>query len=206
MDDKKKIVIVAVLFVVIAAVGAFQFTSAGTPPPPAEKPKQANKKVDSAEAEAEGPKNPLVANLLPPRDPFQEPVLASPEEPPPTKVNPLPQPDRTFRQGPRPSSLGGDLPPFNMDALPGASKEGGLGGFKPVQPEEPPFDYGLVGVIVGSRPAAVFRDAQGNQRLITRGGSLDADSSVESISRGEVVVNFRGKKLRLTMGGNPGAK
>jgi hypothetical protein len=60
--------------------------------------------------------------------------------------------------------------------------------------------------MLGAKPMAVFTDAQGNQRLILLGGSLDADSKVTSIDRDAVTVRFHGKTLRLTVEGTPNAK
>jgi hypothetical protein len=71
---------------------------------------------------------------------------------------------------------------------------------------EPPFGYSVSGVIVGQHPAAVFTDAQGNQRLVQLGGSLDAETKVIGIEKGKVTVKHGSKTLRFEMGGNPNGK
>ena len=76
-------------------------------------------------------------------------------------------------------------------------------GVAPSGPDPSAFGYQVSGVIVGSKPAAVFTDSGGNQRLVPVGGSLDGDSKVISIDKGQVTVEHRGKKLRLPLGGNP---
>ena len=71
-------------------------------------------------------------------------------------------------------------------------------------PDPNQFSYTVSGVITGgNKPAAVFTDSSGNQRLVPVGGSLDGDSKVVAIDRGNVTIEHRGKKQRLSLGGNP---
>ena len=62
------------------------------------------------------------------------------------------------------------------------------------------FTMSLAAVIMGDRPAAVFQDEQGNQRLVTLGGRVDGDSVVTRIQRGTVTVAHKGKTVTLTVG------
>lgn len=57
--------------------------------------------------------------------------------------------------------------------------------------------------MTGSKPIAVFSDSNGNQRLVPVGGSLDGDSKVVAVEKGSVTIEHRGKKQRLSLGGNP---
>jgi hypothetical protein len=71
-------------------------------------------------------------------------------------------------------------------------------------PDPSRFGYTVSGVITGGgKPAAVFTDSSGNQRLVPVGGSLDGDSKVVSIDRSNVTIEHRGKTQRLSLGGNP---
>jgi hypothetical protein len=97
------------------------------------------------------------------------------------------------------------IPPFQIETggrLPGAGEVG----LTATGPDPSAFSYRVSGVIVGARPAAVFTDPQGNQRLVSVGSSLDGDSKVVAIERGQVTVEHRGKKLRLSLGGTPNEK
>jgi hypothetical protein len=72
--------------------------------------------------------------------------------------------------------------------------------------EDHPFAYKVVGVIGGSRPAALFEDSAGNQKVVPEGTRIDSDSRVMSVGDGTVSISFRGKTLRLSVGGDPVGK
>ncbi len=206
-DDKKKIAIVGILFLVVIAVGAFQFTTGASAPAPATKKLAALAKPDA-------PVVPPVPNLavsgnLPERDPFQSVVLEGED----VKATPISSPTPQTHPVPEPPRMGGRIRTNRLGdvpVLPNPTGPGGISGsgqeVRPVVPPEVPFTYSLAGILVGTRPAAVFRDAQGGQRLVQQGGALDGDTQVISIDREIVSVRFRGKTLRLTIGGNPSAK
>lgn len=193
MDDKKKLIVVVVLAVIILAVGAFQLTSGGSAP--AETPK-AEKKVADAKTTAidEGPKNLEVASPLAMRDPFEPgqiaPTLTEPD-PAPTKPDPKPSPRPTGVQNPIDLTGIGQLPGANI-------------GIQPVEPPAPKdvFSYSLAGIVLGDRPAALFADGAGNQKLVREGGAIDGDARLVSISRGKVTVTYKGEKISITLGGN----
>ena len=102
---------------------------------------------------------------------------------------------------PEPQPRGRQLPPMEIS--------GNSFGNAPLQVQPEPvakFSFSVSGVMLGSKPMAVFTDAQGSQRLVMLGGSLDPDTKVISIDKDAVTVRFHGKTLRLTVEGNPNAK
>jgi hypothetical protein len=48
---------------------------------------------------------------------------------------------------------------------------------------------------------AVFKDSQGNQRIVPLGGYVDADTKVVGIERGKVRVKTRDGEQTLTLEG-----
>lgn len=205
MKDKKKLMAIAALGAVLVGMGAFTLLGGSEPPPPpVVSKKDTAKTADAAKvaAEAEGPKNPSVASALPQRDPFKDAMLQS--DAPKVAAPQLPPPVKAHVSRPRFNGSGDQLP-----VLPQFDKSGTLAGQIGVQaagPDPSAFNYRVSGVIVGARPAAVFTDSQGNQRLVSVGASLDGDSKVLAIDRGQVTVQYRGKTLRLTLGGTPNEK
>lgn len=153
----------------------------------------------------DSPLRKLYAYKLPTRDPFADTTnvpktdaVQQPSQP----TQPTSKPPRTGSRPPM-SELG-PLDPSQFQ-LPGAN--GGISVTPGVGlPVADAFNYRVTGVIEGARPAAVFSDDQGNQRLIAAGDSIDGDSKVLSVSKGKVVVSHKGKKITLTMGGQPDAK
>jgi hypothetical protein len=210
MDDKQKTVAVAALAVVVVGVGAFQFLG-GSSGPSSKKPKTDKAHVSSSPAgdakkaakDVSTPPDPLLATPLPTRDPFQEGKI--------TNALPDPNAGRGAQQGKGIRVPGGGrIPPFDTSGgrgpYPMTGSPGALPGSLPPKPDV--FSMTLAAVIVGDKPAAVFQDEQGNQRLVTLGGKIDGDSVVTSISRGSVTVSRKGKTVTLTVGavqtnGNP---
>lgn len=186
-NDKKKILIVGALGVVLLGAGVFQFLPSGEAPKPA--PAQA-KKDDKKNLEAEKPKNPEVAFDLPQRDPFESPE-------PDNGGKPIPKtPPKTDSVKP---VIPGDLKGPITTPLPPAG-----GSTKPAETATCP--YTLSGIVVGDIPVAIFRDAQGGERLVRQGASLDGDTQVVSIKKNTVTIIFRGSTLQLHTGGNTVAK
>lgn len=198
MDDKKKLIMLGALAAVILAVGAFQFIAKGKPeqtPAPAtdqavatDSAKDGATPLSPADAKKEAEKNNLVVGSFPTRDPFKPIILAGNQQPV------VHQPIQQYR----PPVMTGSLAPLeiNPSGLPGVQNG------QPLVPEAPSFAYRLSGVIVGARPAAVFIDAQGAQRLITLGGSLDPDTKLIDVNRNAVRLRFQNKTLTLTLGGD----
>jgi hypothetical protein len=206
MDEKKKIVVVGALVVVVLGIGAFQMTSGGLSGPQ-EKVKTpgeqavAAKDGDAKKAETEEfvLRNPLFANTLPARDPFEEGSITNSLKPP--------EPNRYVRPPVRNTSANPGTQPFRPlgagDRLPEAFA-GGNNSLQPGVPLRDPDAFALTvtGVIMGARPAAIFQDDAGNQRLVALGGELDGGSRVTGISRGKVTVSHKGKTVTLTVGAN----
>ena len=223
-DDKKKLVVIGALATVLLGVGAFTFLGGGPTPPPA--PLEVKKtdggkedgtkvsKVDEngnpivGEDEKEPPKNPLYVMDLPQRDPFQVRPLAGEEFKPIPPTQPLPSPSKPAprRPGPRRSYGAGDYGTAPYQPLTGSLPNAGGGSvtLTPSGPDPSAFGYTVSGTMTGgSKSVAVFTDSNGNQRMVPVGGSLDGDSKVLSIEKGSVTIEHRGKKQRLSLGGNP---
>ncbi len=206
MDEKKKLVVLAALAVMVLGIGAFQFMPKGEEPAPVAK-KELPDFLKENDAAAQGelpPLNPLVASKLAARDPFLAPLAmqVSTNVQPPVNTT-LKEPTRRTNgysvANVRPVGLGsfGDLPPNGTSLT-----------AEPEKPEEPeaPFGYTVGGVVVGARPAVVFKDAAGNQRLVMQGGDVDGESTLKAVRMDHVVVVYKGKTLRLKVGGETVAK
>ncbi|MCX7799531.1 MAG: hypothetical protein N2109_04230 [Fimbriimonadales bacterium] len=191
MDDKKKLIVLAVLAVVILAVGAFQFVGAGGEPP---KPKEEPKKEAAEARRPSEPSlpNPQFANPLPPRDPF-DPTTAVASLQRQTPQEPEPKP------APEPKPLTGKLEPLPPVMPSGLSGSLRLSPDKPAEPPAPKFV--VTGVFLGEKSAAVIQDEQGNQKLVGQGEALDGDTRVVAVDRNRVVLRQRGKTVVLTVGG-----
>lgn len=208
MDDKKKIMVMGALVVVVVGIGAFQMTSGGLSGPqekksPAKEAVAAKDDPAKAQAEkaAETP-NPLFAKDLPERDPFKEGVISNSVQPPATQPTGK---QLVTRRSQRPGNI---VPPFDPTGnLPAAFEQGktSLQGAAAIRPPDQ-FAMTVSGVIMGSRPAAIFQDDQGNQRLVALGGAVDGDSRVTGISQGKVTVSHKGKTVTLTVGANTDGK
>ncbi len=213
MDEKKKIIAMVLLFIVVIGVGAFQFSSIKGPSESSavkqkveqEKKLEAEKKKLDEENGNKEIINPMFAQNLPARDPFSPGTL--PEEPTGStssnQQNPQPL---------KPANMGPGFKPFDPGAtipmLPGTGNQKGTIGIQqtaPIQPADQ-LAYSLKGILLGEKPAAVFQDDSGNQRLVALGGSIDGDSRVTNISQGTVTVRHKGKTVTLTVGANANEK
>jgi hypothetical protein len=223
MDEKKKLMVLIALVAVMACIGVFQvFKPHGGPPPPPPKTGSApaggpsnsaptetlsvGKVTPGAKAPdgTEKPpvvKNPEVANELPPRDPFQVPGSQRAKVPQQFIAStPTPKPFPPRMRG----SLSPTMPPLApgnfpgmISGLPKSGQDIGQIG----RPKEEPFGYKVVGAITGDRSAVVLQDAAGNQKLVPEGAAIDGDSRVKRVENGAVTIVYRGKKLRLVVGG-----
>lgn len=230
LDEKQKIVVVAVLGVLVLGIGAFQLMPQGPAVPEGPRKSAWKPPVDKEETKLEAPRNPTVVGLLARRDPFDVPDYAKPKVPgtnepvaPPEKPSSLFKPDRPRR---RPGRMDGRLRLDNPFADDGASSlpdpdqmkveptkppvdKNSTPTVAPVEPPKPPeptFDYTLSGVIVGRRSAAVLRDKQGNQRLVTVGGMIDGEATLIEVRQGSAIVDVRGKRMRIEVKGDTDAK
>jgi hypothetical protein len=209
MDEKKKLIVLLALVAVIACVGVFQLMGHSAPPPkppvPAPAPIVAQAAPDptgkpGATSTKDAIKNPEVSNELPLRDPFNAPadtkarvpVVAAPKVERPVPFSRLNSSANSFRPL-SPVGKIGELSPLPT-TMSGAST-------RPSAVEDKPFGYKVVGSISGDRPAVVLEDASGNQKLVPVGSAVDGESRVTSVENGAVTIKYRGKKLRLTVGG-----
>lgn len=220
MDDKKKLMIVIALAVVVVAVGAFQMMPKGggevaaadvyatdtsgsgeTATAAGEKPKS----KEELEREKSAEMIAVLGGPLSQRDPFvggakssgpalavtpPAPVVQAPANTPSPRIA---NNRRPSGGGSRPASMPGYLPmdPNRLGAVP----QGG-GDASPSGP-----GYSVTGVVVGERPMAVFKDSEGNQRLVPLGGQVDPDTKVIGIERGRVKVKTSDGEKTLTLEG-----
>jgi hypothetical protein len=194
MDEKKKIIVLGTLFAAFIAVGAFSFIPKGQPQEFEGQTEEASAKVPVAEEKKVATlPNPRFAAPLAARDPFQVPesrLLPLEPEQPVRGITPTRPLQELAGNLPLPGTLG--VEPVRIDGLALAEQQ------RP--DEDPPFGYSVSGVVVGERPLVVFKDAQGNQRLVGEGAALDGDTRVKAVSLTYVSVSYRGKNLRLTVG------
>lgn len=213
MDEKKKIIAMVVLFLVVIGVGAFQFSSISGPTENTavkkkaeeEKKLEAEKIKQDEEKDGKSVLNPMFAQNLPARDPFAPGTLNAEPSVSNTAAQQNPQPLKPSNLGPgfKPFDPGGSVP-----SLPAAGDSQGNIGLQqgaPIRPADS-LAYSLKGVLLGDKPAAVLQDDSGNQRLVALGDSIDGDSRVTNISQGKVTVRYKGKTVTLTVGANANEK
>lgn len=213
MDDKKKVLVVGALFVVLLGVGAFTMMGGSSQPDQAAATDISNKKKarqkeeddrkaqeDALKASTDGKviKNPQYAQDLAERNPFKPGFELYHQDPPkedPNKATAAAAASTT-KSAPSPMPLPGG-PIADLKGPEAPTKE-----IKPISPPEPKFGYTCVGVVTGDRPAALFADSSGSQKIVKVGASIDGDSQVVSVTKGEVKIAFRGKVQILHIGGN----
>lgn len=233
-NNKKKLLVVAVLAVAILAVGAFQFLG-GKPEPEAKTKPSKSSKTAGATGTAAGPGSDAAAKIndivasgqltednpallaykdpLAHRDPFAQgtAVLSTPapgaQQPAPQNTQ-QPQPKTTWKQPEKPIGPFTDfrLPPGDLSNIPNVGDGGAT--VRPGTPARSPDEFAMtpIGVIMGNRPAAVFVDDAGNQILVPLGGSIGGDAKVIGIDKNKVRVRHQGKELTFTVGGTPNAQ
>ncbi|MCU0315432.1 MAG: hypothetical protein MUC92_02440 [Fimbriimonadaceae bacterium] len=222
MNDKKKLMVVGILLVVILAVGAFQFMGSSTPASAAAtKKEEITKEAEGAELgsggeeEAKGPAidpalQPLIAGTFPSRDPFLPAGARAMETPksvsqtPPSQAQNLPNPVTGPSSAPPPPRISTNRPRYEAPdpmrgSLPPINPGAPNGPQNPTQPIVVVPTYRLKGVLLGDRPLAVFEDSKGNQKLVPLGGSIDADTIVVSIEKGKVTIRSKGKERTLVI-------
>jgi hypothetical protein len=237
LDEKKKMIAVGALGVVLLGMGAFKLLPSGSAPAPAPLAKKtahpttvaSNETASAPKGEAGNannagtgsgavnsdgmPKITIDPQTLPPRDPFEIPPTTqdmtgapkTPDQPGPRTFShgssnaDRPMPPNRFK---KPDVMQGNLPvlPIPDSGHPEGTKTADNSTAKPA---EPVFDYHLGGVMFGAHPVAVFADKAGGQRLVSVGGSIDGDAKLVSLSRDEATISFRGRTLRLPLGGDP---
>ena len=217
-DDKKKMLVLVILVIAILGVGAFQLM----PQEPERAAPSTSKKwappeeKEGVEAKVTPVRNPSVMAPLSKRDPFDVPAGFDIDGPVvnPANERPTPNPRRvsSMDEPIRPFPVGVDPLPgtqLGREEMPSAIRGNGKPGpttDSVVKPPEPTFDYSLSGVIVGRTSAAVLKDAQGNQRLVTEGSKIDAHSTLLEVRPNGVTVELNGKKLQIGIQGDKDVK
>ncbi len=221
--DKKKMLVLGVLALLLVAVGAFSFLSGGSTGASAELTTTKTDDAKTVTGEAEGtegtdgtkvegegavaeglnpdgtPKEGLLAMVpLAPRDPFIVPAELDdrPKQEEPAKA-PVPQTSNAPKPLSNNSNYGNEpfSPPNMGESLPPMGG-GGIGSGTPVAVVP---QYAVKGIILGSKPLAVFQDGSGNQKLVSLGGSIDGDTKVVAIEKGKVTVSYKGKRQTLVI-------
>lgn len=203
--EKKQMVVLGVLALMIVCVGAFQMMGSSSAPAPAPTEKKEEKVAEKSSTVSEDkPKlaNPDQSRPLAKRDPFAPSAFAiaanqDPNYVPPVKANTA---DSTHSK-PIPDVLGKPKRPIDWEV--GGVKDGEIG---PLEPPAPKFGYTLIGFVQGKYPAAVFADATGNQKLVEAGDPIDGSAKLIAVYGSKVKVKFHDQTLVLTVGGNPNGK
>ncbi|MEI8281431.1 MAG: hypothetical protein WCG75_03400 [Armatimonadota bacterium] len=195
--DKKQLVVIGVLVVLILCVGAFQVMRK-----PDAAPAPTGPKVVKPGAEGEKDAKPIrkyPLDPLPVKDPFETASFVSGSvAQPPTKPkdlvvpHPLPDPDKKALSG----ALNGE------GTIPNPFEKGPT----PLVPPKPVFGYTLIGIVNGAHPMAVFDDGKGNQQLVEVGQGIGPSATITHISRETVRVKFNAETMTFNVGGNPNAK
>lgn len=223
-DDKKKMMILGVLALVMIAVGAFSFMGGGGAAATTEVVATTETPTDGTagdgtEAGVEGEEGAegiegvegeegslpseadgaLALMPLPVRDPFTVPaglddrIQAAP--PAPVQQNPAPVSQSSNPQPPAMHAGNAPLTPPMGGGLPSFG-EGNEVSLPPVVAKP---QYTVKGIILGTKPLAVFEDGDGNQKLVSVGGSVDGDTRVVAIDKGRVTVSYKGKQHTLVI-------
>lgn len=227
-NDQKKTTILVVLVVVVLAIGAFQFMPKGDAAAAAAALDAKNKAaaaVNAAEGDGvegengDGSETSVAVNdqgepvdengniivktnaagqaipPMPARDPFQVPgdIVAANVNPNPVQ----PAPNTTTQPAPRTPKGNQPVNPEIFGTFPLMNGGSPSGPISPAVPSGP--NVRLMGVLVGDHPMAVFEDDKGNQKLVPLGGSVDGDTKVTSIKRGQVTISHNGKDKTLVI-------
>lgn len=204
-------------------------TPVPVPPLPAQEPvaKEAEAAQPSNPAgsgeEAAAPKSDPVRDALltyatssaTPRDPFK-PVgdmakefaapqgKVAPAEAAPVVGNPTegarPTAPRYARQGVQPvNPMEGSLPSgSNMGITPAGDNSSGSAAGDPRIITGGP-SYKVKGILVGTTRMVVLEDAEGNQKLVPEGGSVDGDTTIVKVRDNTVKISTRGKRKEVPL-------
>jgi hypothetical protein len=201
-NDKKKVIMLSAMGVVLLSVGAFQFIGGSTPAAP-EKPKEAASEAALAQTDAAAQTksdNIFAGAPLAQRDPFAPQVAAkvdpnaavaqSKPEPTPTGLDPMRVPDPP-------------MPPMPGDAgtLPQPSNYPGENAGNPAANEGAGPSFRLSGVVIGDRSVALIQVEGGKQKAV-KVGDVVSGQTVASISRRGVVLVGNGQRTTLSLKGN----
>lgn len=219
-DDKKKMMILGVLALVMVAVGAFTFLGGGSSAAPAEVVStetvtDGTELADGAEVPTDGTesgiegeegtevdplKDALASMPFEVRDPFSvPPTLDDRIQSVPAPVAQAPAPVQPEIQTPKPPTMHAGNAPLQPPVNGGQLPTFGDGENISLPPVVAKPQYRVKGIVLGARPMAVFEDSDGNQRLVPNGGSVDGDTRVVAIEKGRVTVSYKGKRHTLVI-------
>ena len=198
--EKKQMMVLGVLALVIVGVGAFQFLGGK----PKEQSAESEKPASTTESDLVVLKPPdsedslinwdrTLFGVLDKRDPFKaQAIIVDEGDDVTTKPQPVPTNPGPTRPKPEIGS-GGNVPvdPGSPNDLTGGRALG-----------EPPFD--VAGIIQGSHSTmAILRPDDGPQRVVSVGDSVGNDMTIVTITSSEVTVRYKGKYKTLKFrGGN----
>ena len=206
--EKKQMVVMGALVLVVVAVGAFQFM--GKKPAPvvddsAKKSEKQNEQVASKDEDPEKKLHDYVIGLAdpgtPPRDPFApQAVLIDNEGQQGETTSVAPKINDPGPTMPRPEidDPGVYHPPFDGGEGP---KPGA--GTVTIEPQHPMF--ALRGVMIGKRRMCMMELSDGRQVTLLEGQTFgkDAETTIVQITESYVVLNHRGQNQTLPLlGGN----
>jgi hypothetical protein len=177
----------------------------GTKPGPDGKPQTGTPGANPSEGSVSLLVDPalVAAAKLPVRDPFNgtrwdlDSIARAKQE------KQVPTPNTVPNTVRRPKSMGSkpfSMPPMGVDpgqlqgTLPNVGQGGQVG-----MPSIDDVPYTVTGVVRGSHPAVVVKDASGNQRIVQVGHKLDADTEVLGVARGKMIVRHRGKVKTISI-------
>lgn len=203
--EKKQMVVLGVLALMIVCVGGFQMMGSSSAPAPEPAPKKESETPEKTSAVSEEkPKvaNPDQSRPLPKRDPFAPSAFAISANEDPAAVASKKSAQAADASNRRvPPTLPG--PDKGIQWVPGGNLDEGV---DPLLPPAPKFSYTLIGFVQGKYPAAVFADATGNQKLVEAGDAIDGSATLIAVYGSKVKVKFHDQTLVLTVGGNPNGK
>lgn len=199
-QDKKKLLIIGILFLALVGVGTYQFV--GSSPAPKKKEAKAEQSKDSAAAQQpaeEEASDKLYAYGLTPRNPFQPGSLPNEQRPdePENQSRIVQAPPE--KPAPRVKTpYGGEKPPWDP-TIPGVDlKPSG----EPLPAVNNEFTYTLIGLVDGPTPVAVFLTDDGTQKMVKVGEYVGQNAKVVRIQNGSVTIQADGKTITRRVGGN----
>lgn len=204
-NDKKKVLIVSALGIVLVGVGAFSFMGSSAPAPTPPKEDQVAAQSDATQPTPTGEnaaiQDPLKAQenqslgagqLYAQRDPFDPKPKKAEVKPdpnaqaaPPTAVAQNQKPSPTPPMDP----MQGNIEPIPA-VSPGNVNQQPVANVASDAPQGP--SYRLTGVITGQRPMAVLESNDGKQRIVEVGDRING-RRVTAIRSGKVVLEDEGK-------------
>lgn len=198
-QDKKKLLIIGILFLALVGVGTYQFVGSSAPP----KKNQASKANEPRQSgtveqpETENTPNKVFALGLTPRNPFQPGTLPNEQRPDAIENNRIVQapPERPTPRVDTPYA--GVKPPWDP-TIPGVGLEPGGASTPPANE----FTYTLIGLVDGPTPVAVFLTSDGAQKMVRVGEYVGQDAKVVRIQNGSVTIQANGKTITQRVGGN----